>query len=390
VEQLYRCKILEVHMKLNERIRKTLSQIKALDQEAMEKVRQRQDMLTKPLGSLGRLEALSVQLAGITGGSFPPGAKKKVVLFAADHGVVSEGVSAYPQEVTVQMVANIVNGGAAINVLSRQAGADVRVIDIGVGVPLDIDGVTAAKVRPGTGNFSREEAMTRREAEEALLVGISAAEEEVASGTGLLATGEMGIGNTTASSAVMAALTGYDAALVVGRGTGLDDAQLENKVRIVERALALHKPDPADPVSVLSKVGGLEIAGLAGLILGAASLRCPVVIDGFISTVASLLAVKMNPLAAGYLIPSHLSQESGHALLLNYMDLKPYFNLEMRLGEGTGAVLAMHLVEAAARILQEMSTFDEAGVSNKDSVEKEAGCKKGAGVKKGVPNIKEQ
>ena len=355
----------------------------------MEKVRQRQDMLTKPLGSLGRLEALSVQLAGITGGSFPPGAKKKVVLFAADHGVVSEGVSAYPQEVTVQMVANIVNGGAAINVLSRQAGA-ASGDRYRCGRSPDIDGVTAAKVRPGTGNFSREEAMTRREAEEALLVGISAAEEEVASGTGLLATGEMGIGNTTASSAVMAALTGYDPALVVGRGTGLDDAQLENKVRIVERALALHKPDPADPVSVLSKVGGLEIAGLAGLILGAASLRCPVVIDGFISTVASLLAVKMNPLAAGYLIPSHLSQESGHALLLNYMDLKPYFNLEMRLGEGTGAVLAMHLVEAAARILQEMSTFDEAGVSNKDSVEKDAGCKKGAGVKKGVPNIKEQ
>lgn len=362
---------------LNERIRKTLSRIKPLDQEAMEKVQQRQDMLTKPQGSMGRLEELSVQLAGITGGSFPPGVKKKVVLFAADHGVVSEGVSAYPQEVTVQMVANIVNGGAAINVLSRQAGGEVRVIDIGVGVPLDMEGVTAAKVRFGTGNFSREEAMTRREAEEALLVGISAAEEEVASGTGLLATGEMGIGNTTASSAVMAALTGYEPSLVVGRGTGLDDAQLENKVRIVEGALALHKPDPADPLAVLSKVGGLEIAGLAGLILGAASLRCPVIIDGFISTAASLLAVKMSPLAAGYLIPSHLSQESGHALLLNYMDLKPYINLEMRLGEGTGAVLAMHLVEATARILQEMSTFDEAGVSNKDTSVKGEAARKG-------------
>ncbi|MGI6317905.1 MAG: nicotinate-nucleotide--dimethylbenzimidazole phosphoribosyltransferase [Dethiobacteria bacterium] len=363
-------------MILNERIRKTLSQIKPLDREAMEKVQQRLDMLTKPQGSLGRLEALAVQLAGITGSSFPPGAKKKVVLFAADHGVVREGVSAYPQEVTVQMVANIVNGGAAINVLSRQAGAQVRVIDIGVGSEMSLDGITRAKVRPGTGNFSREEAMTRREAEEALLVGISAAEEEVASGTRLLATGEMGIGNTTASSAVMAALTGYDPALVVGRGTGLDDAQLENKVRIVERALALHKPDPADPLAVLSKVGGLEIAGLAGLILGAASLRCPVIIDGFISTVASLLAVKMSPLAAEYLIPSHLSQESGHALLLNHMELSPYINLEMRLGEGTGAVLAMHLVEAAARILQEMATFDEAGVSNKESAGKESGCKK--------------
>ncbi len=363
-------------MKLDARIKSTISRIKPLDREAMEKVRQRQDLLTKPRGSLGRLEELGAQLAGITGDSFPPGVKKKVILFAADHGVVDEGVSAYPREVTVQMVANIVNGGAAINVLSRQAGAQVRVIDIGVCSEMELDGLTRAKVRPGTGNFSREEAMTRREAEEALLVGISVAEEEVAGGTGLLATGEMGIGNTTASSAVMAALTGYDPTLVVGRGTGLDDAQLENKARIVERALALHRPDPADPLDVLSKVGGLEIAGLAGLILGAASLRCPVIIDGFISTAASLLAVKMSPLAAGYLIPSHLSQESGHALLLNHMGFNPYINLEMRLGEGTGAVLAMHLVEAAARILREMATFDEAGVSNKDSAGKESGCKK--------------
>lgn len=355
-------------MELNKKISSTLDKIKPLDQGAMEKVQKKLDMLTKPRGSLGRLEKLAVKLAGITGDSFPPGAKKTVVLFAADHGVVAEGVSAYPQEVTVQMVANIVNGGAAINVLSRQAGAQVRVIDIGVGVPLELAGVTAAKVRPGTGNFSREEAMTRREAEEALLVGISAALEETASGTRLLATGEMGIGNTTASSAVMAALTGYDPAMVVGRGTGLDDAQLEHKVRIVERGLALHRPDPQDPVAVLSKVGGLEIAGLAGLILGSASAGCPVIIDGFISTVASLLAVKMSPLAADYLIPSHLSQESGHALLLNHMDLSPCINLGMRLGEGTGAALAMHLVEASARILQEMATFDEAGVSNKDPV----------------------
>ncbi len=350
---------------MHEKIKKTLEKIEPLDLEAMQKVQQRLDQLTKPRGSLGRLEDLAVQLGGISCGYFPLETRKKVVVMAADHGVTKEGVSAFPSEVTAQMVANFANGGAAINVLSRLGGTEVRIIDIGVAAELGLKDVTAARVRSGTGNFAREKAMTRQEAEKAVITGIDIAGDEIASGVRVLATGEMGIGNTTASSAVMAALTGYLPAAVVGRGTGLEDEQLGHKVSTVEKALALHKPDPKDPLDVLSKVGGLEIAGLTGLILGAAASRCPVVVDGFISTIAALVAVKMNSFVLNYLVPSHLSQEPGHDLLLEYMELKPYLNLNMRLGEGTGAALAMHIVEASARILHEMATFSEAGVSEK-------------------------
>lgn len=359
------------------KMEETLAGIGSLDLEAMQKVQERLDSLTKPPGSLGRLEELAVQLAGITGQSFPVGSRKKVVVMAADHGVVDEGISAYPREVTAQMVANFVRGGAGINVLAKLAGAGVRVVDIGVAGEIDVPGVTRAKVRSGTANFTRERAMSRQEAEKAIAIGISLAEEEVAAGVKLLATGEMGIGNTTASSAVMAALTGYPPPAVVGRGTGLDEKGVAHKAAVVEKALALHNPDPKDPVDVLSKVGGLEIGGLAGLVLGAASLRCPVIIDGFISTVAALVAVRLNPQVLNFLIPSHLSQEPGHDLLLEYMELKPYLQMNMRLGEGTGAALAMHLVEASARILKEMATFDEAGVSGKlerEEEEAEEGC----------------
>lgn len=353
-------------MEIGKELSEVLWKIGPLDMAASQKVRERLDMLTKPQGSLGRLEELAIQLAGITGGSFLPGSKKKVVVMAADHGVTEEGVSAYPREVTAQMVANFVNGGAAINVLSRLCGAEVRIVDIGVAGELEMVEITRAKVRTGTGNFARVKAMSRQEAEKAILLGLSIAGEEIQMGARVLATGEMGIGNTTASSAVMAALTGYPAASVVGRGTGLEDRELAHKVAIVEKALAFHRPDPTDPLDVLSKVGGLEIAGLTGLILGAAAGRCPVIIDGFISSVSALVAVKMNPRVLNYLIPSHLSQEPGHALLLEYMELKPYLHLNMRLGEGTGAVLAMQLVEASARILAEMATFSEAGVSGKE------------------------
>jgi len=348
------------------KIQDILAQIKLLDRSAMKKVEKRLDMLTKPPGSLGRLEELVVQLAGITGDYFPLAAKKMVVVMAADHGVVEEEVSAYPQEVTAQMVVNFINQGAAINVLSRLAGADVEVVDIGVATEVELEQVKKAKVRLGTANFVKEQAMSWAEAVKAVFVGISAAEQAISSGVKLLATGEMGIGNTTASSAVMAALTGYQPAQVVGRGTGLDNERLDHKINVVKKALTLHSLDPGDPVDVLSKVGVLEIAGLAGLIIGAAAARCPVVIDGFISTVAALVAVKMNPLALSYLIPSHLSQEPGHGLLLDYLGLKPYLDLDMRLGEGTGAALAMQLVEASARLLQEMATFSEAGVSDKE------------------------
>lgn len=349
-----------------QKIEQTMSRVKPPDTTAMSAVRQRLDTLTKPPGSLGRLEELAIQLAGIRGESFPAKTEKKIVVMAADHGVTAEGVSAFPKEVTAQMVANFVNGGAAINVLARLCGAAVRVVDIGVASEITAPGVTRAKVRFGTANFAREAAMSNEDVLQALVVGITIAEEEIAAGTRLLGTGEMGIGNTTASSAVMAALTGCSPQRLVGRGTGIDEQGLAHKTAVVERALAYHRLNPDQPLEVLSRVGGLEIAGLAGLIIGAAACRCPVVVDGFISTVAALVAVRMNPLVLHYIIPSHLSQEPGHALLLEHLELKPYLHLNMRLGEGTGAALTMHLVEGAARILAEMATFSEAGVSNKE------------------------
>jgi nicotinate-nucleotide--dimethylbenzimidazole phosphoribosyltransferase len=353
--------------RLEQELQNILEAIKPLEEAAMEKARARMDVLTKPQGSLGRMEDLAVQLAGINGDFFPCTTRKRVVVMAADHGVTEEGISAYPSEVTAQMVANFTGGGAAINVLGRQNDVEVEVVDIGVKVDTGLPGVKRVRVRAGTDNFFRRPAMSRCEALQAIAAGVDCAEEAVAAGIKVLATGEMGIGNTTASSAVMAALTGYETSLVVGRGTGLDDDKLLHKQKVVSGALELHKPDPSDPLGVLSLVGGLEIAALVGLILGAAQRRIPVVIDGFISSTAALVAVKLNSLTWHYLIPSHLSAESGHALLMDYLNLKPYLNMGMRLGEGSGAVLGMQLVEAAARITLEMATFEDANVSNKES-----------------------
>lgn len=351
---------------LEQEVKKVVDAIKPLDGAAMEKARARIDILTKPQGSLGRMEDLAVQLAGIHGDLFPAETTKRVFVMAADHGITEEGISAYPSEVTAQMVANFTNGGAAINVLGRQNNVEVEVVDVGVKADPDLPGVRKVRIKNGTENFRRRPAMSRFEALQALMAGIECAFEAADEGVKVLATGEMGIGNTTASSAVMAALTGYEISLVVGRGTGLDDERLRHKQEVVAGALELHKPDPADPLGVLSLVGGLEIAALTGLILGAAQRRIPVVIDGFISSTAALAAVKMNPLASNYMIPSHLSAESGHALLMDYLDLKPYINMGMRLGEGTGAVLAMNLLDAAARVTIEMATFEDAKVSNKE------------------------
>ncbi len=352
--------------KLEQELHSVIGAVKPLDREAMDKARGRMDILTKPQGSLGRMEDLAVQLAGINGDFFPCGTKKRVVVMAADHGVTGEGISAYPSEVTAQMVANFTGGGAAINVFGRQNDVEVVVIDIGVKVDTKLPGVKSVRVKAGTDNFRRRAAMSRTEALQAVAAGIECAEEAAKDGVKVLATGEMGIGNTTSSSAVMAALSGYEASLVVGRGTGLDDERLLHKQEIVSESLELHKPDPSDPLGVLSLVGGLEIAALAGLILGAARLGIPVVIDGFISSTAALAAVKLCPNAWYYLVPSHLSAESGHALLMDYLDLKPYLNMGMRLGEGTGAVLGMNLLEAAARVTLEMATFEDASVSNKE------------------------
>ncbi len=352
--------------KMEQELSSVIGAVKPLNRDAMEKARKRMDILTKPQGSLGRMEDLAVQLAGIKGDLFPVKSKKRVVVMAADHGVTEEGISAYPSEVTAQMVANFTGGGAAINVLGRQNDVEVVVADIGVKVDTNLPGVKRVRVKAGTDNFRRKPAMSRLEALQAVFAGIECAEEAAADGVQVLATGEMGIGNTTSSSAVVAALTGYEASLVVGRGTGLDDDKLRHKQEVVTKALDLHNPDSSDPLGVLSLVGGLEIAALTGLILGAARLGMPVVIDGFISSTAALVAVKICPDAWHYLLPSHLSAESGHALLMDYLDLQPYINMGMRLGEGTGAVLGMNLLEAAARVTLEMATFEDANVSNKE------------------------
>lgn len=335
-----------------------------LDEAAMETARLRQNELTKPPGSLGRLEELSIQLAGITGNAQPEIEDKAVIVMAGDHGVTAERVSAFPAEVTPQMVVNFLNGGAAINVLAHLAGARVVVVDVGVAVPLEPHpDLVIHKVALGTANMAQGSAMTREQAEAAIAVGVEVVRKEIAHGLDLVAAGDMGIGNTTPSAAITAVLIGAPVADVVGRGTGVDDAGLARKIAVVERALARNHPDQDDPVDVLTKVGGLEIAGLVGVILGAAAGRVPVVIDGFISAAAALLAAHLKPEVKAYLIASHQSTEIGHRMILERLGLQPLFDLRMRLGEGTGAVLAMHFIEAATRILAEMATFGEAGVS---------------------------
>ncbi len=342
------------------------SRIPQPDADVMEGARRRQRALTKPPGSLGRLEELSVLLAGMTGQTRFRFDRKAVIVMAADHGVVAEGVSAYPAEVTAQMVANFARGGAAINVLARAVGARVITVDMGVRTPLAaLPNVRSLRVGAGTRNFLHEPAMTREEAVCAIEAGIVVALEERSRGLDLVATGDMGIGNTTAASAITAVLTGCTPVQVTGPGTGLEPPRITQKVRVIEKALERHRPDPPYAVDVLSKVGGFEIGGLAGVILGGAAHRIPVVLDGFIAAAAALLAVRLAPEARAFLIAGHRSAEPGHGIALKALGLDPLLDLKLRLGEGTGAVLAMPLVEAAARLLDEMATFEEAGVSDR-------------------------
>lgn len=344
--------------------------IEPLDDVLMRQVQARLDRLTKPLGSLGRLEAVAKQIAGITRQGRPTVARKLIITMAADHGVVAEGVSAYPQVVTAQMVANFLRGGAGINVLARHVGARVVVVDMGVAVDLTPHpDLVVRKIGFGTRNLARGPAMSREEAVRAIQAGIEIVECELARGADIVGTGDMGIGNTTASSAIAAVLTGQPATLVTGRGTGIDDAAYAKKVAVIERALNVNHPDPADPLDVLSKVGGFEIAGLVGVILGGAAARRPVVIDGFISGAAALIAAALEPRVIDYLIASHRSQEPGHRLMLQHLGLAPLLDLDLRLGEGTGGALAMSIVDAACKVLNEMATFEEAAVS--DSVNRE-------------------
>jgi nicotinate-nucleotide--dimethylbenzimidazole phosphoribosyltransferase len=341
------------------------ARIAPVDRSAAARTQARLDDKTKPRRSLGRLEELACQVAAIRGTDQPVAGPKAVVVMAADHGVAEEGVSAYPQAVTAQMVLNFARGGAAINVLARQAGAEVVVVDVGVKGELPpLPQVRSCRVAPGTRNFTREPAMTRAEALQAIGVGARIAGELAASGVTLIGVGEMGIGNTTAASALTSAFTGAPVDEVTGRGTGIDDAGWQRKLGAIRRGLARHVPAAADPLATLAALGGFEIAGLAGVVLGAAAARVPVVLDGFIASVAALAAVRFCPRVATYLVPSHRSVEVGHRIVLQALELRPLFDLDMRLGEGTCAALAMNLIDASLRVLAEMATFSQAGVSD--------------------------
>ena len=350
-------------MKLEEIIK----QIQPLDEAAMKSAQARQNMLTKPQGSLGRLEELSIQLAGVYRNPLPSIKDKVIITMAGDHGVVAEGVSAFPQEVTPQMVFNFLNGGAAINVLSRHVGARVVIVDMGVAHDFEPHAsLVIKKVAKGTVNMAQGPAMTRAQAEQSILTGVEVIEVEIKRGLDIVGTGEMGIGNTTPSAAIAAVFTGESPAKIAGRGTGVDDEGLKRKISVIERALAVNQPNPKDGLDVLSKVGGFEIGGLAGVILGAAANGKPVMVDGFISTAAAMIAVTIAPAARPYLISAHRSQEFGHGVMLNWLGLKPLFDFDLRLGEGTGAALGISMAEAACKILSEMATFGEAGVSDKE------------------------
>jgi nicotinate-nucleotide--dimethylbenzimidazole phosphoribosyltransferase len=343
---------------------RTIESIKPPDTATMNEARARQDTLTKPAGSLGRLEELSIQIAGIQHKAKPTIEKKGMITMAGDHGVVAEKVGNWPQEVTAQMVDNFLRGGAGINVLARHSGARIVFVDMGVASDLKPHPqLMVKKIGYGTANICRGPAMTEAQAVEALEAGIEIVNGEAKKGLDIVGTGDMGIGNTTASSAIFAARTGLPPEKVTGRGTGLTDEQLIHKTDCIRRALECNKPDKSKPVEVLAKVGGFEIGGLAGVMLGAAAKRIPVVIDGFISGAAALIAMGLAPQIKDYIIAAHVSAEAGHAAMLKYMGLRPLLSLDLRLGEGTGAALGIFIAEAAVRTLNEMSTFAEAGVS---------------------------
>ncbi|MGB9715349.1 MAG: nicotinate-nucleotide--dimethylbenzimidazole phosphoribosyltransferase [Thermodesulfovibrionales bacterium] len=361
-------------------ISKTIKKIMPVKSEFAESAQKRLDSLTKPQGSLGRLEEFARRIIAITENTMPELDKKVIFTFAGDHGVAEEGVSAYPTEVTRQMVFNFLRGGAGINVLARHAGAEVVVVDIGVdydfdpslspltkgGIKGEYEGLfISKKVSMGTKNMRKGSAMTKHEAVRCIDVGIELATEYSKKGYKLFGTGDMGIANTTPSSAIAAVLTGKPVSEVTGKGTGISDEVLRRKIDVIEQAISFNKPDPSDPLDVLSKVGGTEIGGIAGLIIGSAANRIPVVIDGFISTAGALIAYCLEPKVKDYMFAAHNSVEIGHKAMLEKIGLKPILDLDLRLGEGTGAALAMLIIEAGLKIYKEMATFDEAGVTKK-------------------------
>ncbi len=346
-------------------VEKCISEIGPLDHDAMEQAAARQDQLTKPPGSLGKLEEISVKLAGITGKQIFTVSGKHIFTMAADHGVAKSGVSPYPQEVTAQMVLNFLNGGAAINVLARHGGIDLIVVDMGVAADLPASpGVVDRKIAYGTANISEGPAMTEEQAWTCLYEGIRLV-ESLPDGFRLVGIGDMGIGNTTPSSAIVSVVTGRSPDEVTGPGTGLDHDGVRRKAQIIEKAIIINNPEKENGIDILAKIGGFEIGGLAGVIIGCARRRFPILVDGFITTASALVAVSVAPDVKPFLFASHRSAEPGHRIALEYLGLEPILQLDMRLGEGTGAALAMPIVEASAKILSEMKTFEEAGVSSK-------------------------
>lgn len=345
----------------------TVTAIAPVDRDAMAAARDRLDRMTKPRGSLGRVEDIAVTLAGIAGACPPPVPEPAAVaVFAADHGVHAQGVTPWPQEVTGQMVANFVDGGAVVNAFARQLGAEVQIVDIGVLGTLDpVPGLLPRKVARGTADMTEQPAMTREQARTAVETGIEVARDLVAAGNRCLLTGDMGIANTTAASALISVFTGADPETVTGRGTGIDDATLARKTDVVRRALARHRPDPSDPLGVLAAVGGLEHAGLTGFVLGAAVLRVPVLLDGVSAAAAALAAAAFAPETVGYCMAGHRSVEPGSATASGFLGLDPLLDMGMRLGEGTGALLALPVLQGAARAMADVATFDSAGVTDK-------------------------
>ena len=352
------------------KINEIIKRIRDLDALSMQRAQERLDSLTKPQGSLGRLEEIARQAAGITGKVSPSFKHKVIFTLASDHGVTEEGVSCFPKEVTAQMVYNFLREGAGINVLAKHVGARVVVVDMGIAEKIQnskfkIQNFKDKKINFGTKNFSKGPAMTKEEAVRSIETGIEVFEEELENGIDIVGTGDMGIGNTTASSAITACITGKPAAEITGRGTGIDDESYKCKIEVIKKALNLNKPNPQDPIDILSKVGGFEIGGLAGIILAASANRVPVVIDGFISGAAALIAFSIAPKTKGYMFASHCSVEIGHKIILNHLGLKPIFDLGLRLGEGTGAALGISIVEASIKILTQMATFKDAAVSER-------------------------
>ncbi len=353
-------------------IENTINKITPIDKSVMEKAQNRLNNLTKPLNSLGRLEDLAKLITGITGKENPELKHKVIFTFAADHGVAEEKVSAFPQEVTEQMVYNFLNGGAGIHILANHIGAKVIVADLGVAKKLTIHqslltNFKNRKINFGTKNMAQGPAMSKEEAIKSIETGIDIFEEELPNGIDIIGTGEMGIANTTAASAITAVWTGKNIEDVTGKGTGIDDKSLQNKIRVIKEALQKNFPNPKDAIDVLSKVGGFEIGGLAGVIIAAASRKIPVVIDGFISGAAALIAYHLEPKTQEYMIASHCSVEIGHKAILEHLKLKPVLDLNLRLGEGTGACLGISIIEAAVKILIQMATFAQAGVSEKNN-----------------------